>query len=92
LTSDGLDKMVERMKATKNYSDAEAAAAWVAQQMPAPAAPGPTWAPKSMDLFGTKNANEKYKALHADPLAFADAELMEFSRDPDKYVRETFAA
>lgn len=92
LTDEGRAKMIDRMKETKNFTDAEAAAAWVAQQTPAPKSPGPTWAPKSMDLFGTKNQDEAFKLLHRDPEAYADAELMRFSQDPDAYVRETFAA
>jgi DNA repair exonuclease SbcCD ATPase subunit len=34
LTDEGFDKMVARMKETGNYSDADAAAAWVAQSAP----------------------------------------------------------
>ncbi len=87
LTSDGFDKMVERMKTTGNYADAEASAAWVAQQTPPTKAPTPGWAPKSMNLFGTKDGrDEKFKLLHEDPMGFMDAELQEFVRDPDAYV------
>src|SRR5581483_11507755 len=52
LTDDGFDKMVARMKETGNYTDADAAAAWVAQQTPPPAAPGPYLGPQNINLFG----------------------------------------
>lgn len=90
LTDEGFDKMVARMKETGNYSDAEAAAAWVAQQTPPPKPAGPAWAPQSLNLFGSKDHDEKWQLLHRDPIAYQDAELTEFTRDPDKYVRETF--
>lgn len=92
LTGDGFDKMVAHMKETGNYTDAEGAAAWVAQQTPPPQAPGPSWAPQDLNLFGTSERDEKLALLHRDPVKYQDAEIMEMLRDPDKYVRDTFAA
>jgi hypothetical protein len=89
LTDEGLDKVVERMKTAGAY-DAEAAAAWVARQTPAPAAPGPTWAPQHLDLFGSRNKDEAMAQLHNNPQDYMDTQLSEFVRDPDKYVQETF--
>jgi|SRR5215472_1174677 len=92
LTDEGFDKMVARMKETGNLTDADAAAAWVAQQTPPPKAPGPVWGAQALDLFGSKNEDEKWKTLHRDPVKYMDDELSEFVRDPDKYVRETLGA
>lgn len=93
LTADGFDKMVSRMKETSNFTDAEAAAAWVAQQTPPPKAPTPNWAPKSMNLFGTKDGrDEKFKLLHSDPMEYLDSELQEFVNNPDAYVEADRAA
>jgi hypothetical protein len=88
LTDDGAAKMLDRMKATGNYSDAEAAAAWVAQQTPPAPPPGPSWAPKSMNLYGTKEADDRFKMLHRDPAEFMDQELQRFVANPDAYMRE----
>lgn len=92
LTDAGFDKMIARMKETKNYTDAEAAASWVVSSEPPPAAPGPTWGPRNASIFGGQNgqAEDKVKKLLSDPLGYQDAELNEFIRDPDKYVRDTF--
>lgn len=73
LTDEGFDKMVSRMKETSNFSDAEAAAAWVAQTTPAPkTASGPSWAPQNLDLYGSKTVNDDYKLLHTDTEAYFD--------------------
>lgn len=73
LTDEGFDKMVSRMKETANFTDAEAAAAWVASTTPAPKShSGPSWAPQDLDLYGSKNANEDYKLLHTNTEAFFD--------------------
>jgi hypothetical protein len=92
LTPEGFDAMVSRMKETQNYTDADAAAAWVKSQEPPPKQAGPSWAPQKLDLFGSANTDEKFKLLHTDPQAYQDAELQEFVADPDKYVRDTFGA
>ena len=89
LTEDGFNKMIARMKDTQNFTDAEAAAAWVVSSEPPPKAQTPSWAPKLLDLKGNL-AKEKVKLLHDDPLAFEEQELQEFVNDPDKYVQETF--
>ena len=73
LTDEGFQMMVDRMKEKQNYTDAESAAAWVAAQNvpPAPAG-GPSWAPQSLDLYGSKNKNDDFALLHKDPEAFFD--------------------
>lgn len=87
LTDDGFDKMVARMKETGNYTDADAAAAWVAQQTPPPAAPGPYMGPQNLNLFGTAEKDERFALLHADPSGrFLDAEFSEYAKDPRQYV------
>lgn len=58
LTEEGFNQMIDRMKATGNYSDAEAAAAYVASKAPPAKVAGPTWAPQDLDLFGSKNRND----------------------------------
>jgi len=90
LTEDGFNKVVERMKETGNYSDPEAAAAWVASKTTPTKDPSvQAYGQKHMDLFGTKNRDEKFARLHNDPLQYMDDELNEFARDPDRYVQET---
>lgn len=95
LTEDGFDKMVARMKETGNFTDADAAAAWVVQHSPKPqVANSPSWLPKSANLFGSKDKvdDAKFEKLHTDPQAYMDDELREFASDPDKYVAETFGS
>lgn len=89
LTSEGFDQMVARMKATNNFTDAEAAAAWVAQTAPPKPVDGPTWGDKPMDMFGAGKFDENMKALHRDPQKYMDDQLSEFVQNPDKYVRDT---
>jgi hypothetical protein len=90
LSDEGFDKMCERMKATSNYSDAEAAAAWVAQQNPPAPPPRAYLGPQKANFYGTGQADEeRFGLLHRDPFgAFLDAEMTEFMNDPDKYVRD----
>lgn len=89
LTDEGFDKMCERMKATGNYTDAEAAAAWVAQQTPPPAPPGPYLGPQNINLYGSSEPNPQFELLHKDPSGrFLDEEFRQFIADPDKYVRD----
>jgi len=90
LTDEGFDKMVERMKATGNYQDPEAAAAWVSSKEPPPPPPGPTFGPQALNLFGSQKADESLALLHNDPERYADEQFALFQRDPDAYVRETF--
>ena len=89
LTEEGFDKMVERMKTTSNYSDPEAAAAWVASKTPPVRVDGPTFGPQSLNLYGSQKADENMASLHRDPQRYMDEQLSEFVRDPDRYVRET---
>jgi len=90
LTEEGFNQMIDRMKATGNYSDAEAAAAYVASKAPPAKVAGSTWAPQDLDLFGSKNRNDALVELHRDPMGYMDSQLTEFVSDPDKYVRDTF--
>ena len=90
LTEEGFKQMIDRMKSTGNYSDAEAAAAYVASKAPPAKVAGPTWAPQDLDLFGSKNRNDALVELHRDPMGYMDSQLSEFVSDPDKYVRDTF--
>ena len=89
LTEEGFNQMIDRMKTTGNYSDAEAAAAYVASKAPPAKVAGPTWAPQDLDLFGSKNRNDALVELHRDPMGYMDSQLTEFVADPDKYVRDT---
>lgn len=90
LTDEGFDKMVARMKATGNYTDPDAAAAWVSSQNPPPPPPGPTFGPQPLNFWGSQKADETLAELHRDPQRYMDNQLSEFVRDPDKYVRETY--
>lgn len=90
LTEDGFDKMIKRMKDSGNYADPEAAAAWVAQQEPPPASPGPSWAPQNVKVPGSPVDDAKLKKLLTDPTGYADDELRDFVKNPDQYVTDTF--
>jgi hypothetical protein len=94
LNEDGFNAMVERMRDTANYTDAEAAAAWVVSQQPPPPTNKikPSWMPQSMNLFGsaTQVDDEQFRLLHRDPLAYLDSQLQAFVTDPDGYTNETF--
>lgn len=91
LTQEGFEKMIKRMQDAQNYTDAEAAAAWVVSNEPPPTTPIPAWAPKSLDMKGNLDA-EMVKLLHSDPRGYEDAQLTEFFKDPDKYTRETIGS
>lgn len=87
MTEDGFNAMIERMKATGNYTDPEAAAAWVMEQSPPPKPAGPYLGPQAANFYGTQQQDERFKLLHQSPAdRFVDAELMEFINDPDAYV------
>ena len=90
LTEEGRAKMLDRMKETGNYTDPDAAAALIAHSAPPAPVSGPNWAPQNLNLFGSSTADEKFAALHKDPVGFMDSELSEFVSNPDKYVAETF--
>lgn len=87
LTDDGFNQMVERMKATNNFTDAEAAAAWVHAKNPPESVKGPTWGPRSINMNPLDD--DRRKRLHADPQRFMDDELDNFLADPDRYTRES---
>lgn len=88
LTADGAQKAVDRMKETGNFTDFEAAAAWVAGQQPRAAEAGPYLGPQALNLYGTAEQDERFSLLHRDPMGkFLDAEFREFAADPDAYVR-----
>lgn len=92
LDSAAFDKMVERMKETGNFGDAEAAALWVMSQNPPPSqergAGNPAWLDSKLNLFGSAEYDEKMAKLHTRPQDFMDDGLREFVRDPDAYVAE----
>lgn len=89
LTDEGFDKMVARMKETGNYTDAEAAAAWVAQQTPPTPQIKSYMGPQNINLFGSSDHDERFAQLHRDPSGrFLDEEFKSFFTDPDAYVRE----
>lgn len=88
LTQEGFEKMIKRMQDAQNYTDAEAAAAWVVSNDPASPAPVPAWAPKYLDLKGNMD-KEMVKLLHSDPLGYEEQQLTEFFKDPEKYTKET---
>ena len=92
LTDEGRAAMLDRMKETKNFTDVEAAAAWVAHSAPPQQTAGPSWAEGSSkaNLFGSAERDERYARLHTNPDGFLDDELRSFARDPDAYVRDTF--
>lgn len=87
LTDEGFDLMVQRIKDKGNYTDIEAAAAWVAQQMPPPAAPGPSWKPSRLTAFDPSDVDD-LKRLHASPTDFMDDEMAKFAADPDGFTRQ----
>lgn len=91
LTESGRDKMIERMKAQGNFSDAAAAAAYVVSQMPKPQVSNtPSWLPQAANTYGFGEKDEQWAELHRNPEKYFDNQLREFAKDPDKYVAETF--
>jgi hypothetical protein len=87
LTDEGFQKMVDRMKETSNFTDAEAAAAWVAQQTPPPEQAKPSWRPSGVKVLNAEG-DEDLKRLHKDPSGFLDDELEAFARDPMGFTRQ----
>ena len=95
LTDEGFDLMVQRMKDTGNFTDAEAAAAWAASKNPVVKAPSTAYlGPQNVNFFGAAEYNEDMKLLHKDPSGlFIDNEMNKFLADPDQYTRDAgFAA
>lgn len=81
LSSEGMEKVFNRMK-EKNNPDVEAAAAWVTdhevKDIPAPSSP---FAPSAMDLYGSKSGDSAWADLNRDPLAYGDAEIARMAND-----------
>ena len=88
LTEEGRAKMLERMKETRNYTDVEAAAAYVAHNAPPSPSSGPSWLPRKTNFYGSADPDETFKKLHTDPAGFLDEELARFTRDPNAYASE----
>lgn len=81
LSSEGMEKVFNRMK-EKNNPDVESAAAWVTDHevKEAPPASSP-FAPSSMDLYGSKTGDSAWAELNRDPLAYGDAEIARMAND-----------
>lgn len=81
LSPEGMEKVFARMK-EKNNPDVEAAAAWVTDHEPKQA-PTTTssYAPQSMDLYGSNSGDKEWADLNRDPLAYGDKVLAEMSND-----------
>lgn len=90
LTDEGMNKMLDHMKATGNYTDAMGAAAYIASQTPPAKVSGPSWAPQALNLFGSNRVDEALADLHNDPIGYQDKVLSQFVADPDGFVAETF--
>lgn len=75
-TTDGMQKVVDRMKA-KNNPDAESAAAWVAaQERKAQPVAHSGLMPAALNLYGSNTADESWEALNRDPQKWMDNELV----------------
>lgn|SRR5574337_35591 len=75
LTDEGMQKVIDRMK-EKNNPDAEAVAAWLVSQQPAPKPVTPTgYQPSELNLFGSSTQEEQYADLHKDPLKWFDKQV-----------------
>jgi hypothetical protein len=77
LTDEGFDKLVARMRDTGNYTDADAAAAWVAQSAPKPVMARSSYGPQDINLFdsGRESSDERIRLLHTDNQRFFDTEV-----------------
>lgn len=65
-TVDGMQKVLDRMKAKSN-PDAESAAAWVAAQERKAAPVKDGYSASNLNLFGSNEADESWKALNLNP-------------------------
>lgn len=75
LTDEGMDKVIARMK-EKSNPDAEAAAAWVRDQLPkTKPVNNSNYTPQSFNLYGSSEKDEKWEALNKDPIKFFDNEV-----------------
>jgi hypothetical protein len=91
LTDEGRRLTLERMDATKNYTDPLGAAAFVVAANPPPKDPTGYLGPQAINLYGSadESAEERVKLLHKDPMGkFLDAEFRDFLTDPDQYIRD----
>ena len=88
LTEEGKQKMLDRMKENRNYTDVEAAAAFVVHNAPPAPSSGPSWAPHKTNFYGTASADEAFARLHKDPEGFRDEEIARFLKNPDQYASE----
>ncbi len=91
LSEAGVDAVVARMKETGNYTDPQAAAAYVLRgEKPVDTAGAAMLGPQAVDFFGKKTAEdeERMKLLYSDPAdGFIDYEIAKMAADPDKYAR-----
>lgn len=81
LSSEGMEKVFNRMK-EKNNPDVEAAAAWVTDHE-VKETPQPTshYAPQAMDLYGSQSGDKSWAELNRNPLAYGDAEIARMAND-----------
>ena len=78
-TSDGMQKVIERMK-EKNNPDAESAAAWVArQERKASPVTNSALMPSALNLYGSNKTSDDLDvvALNRDPQGWADNKIIE---------------
>lgn len=87
LTDDGFDKMIAHMKETNNFTDADGAAAWVAQQTPVNTPTKAEWMPRKANFLGSarEEQDEAIQFLHNHPEDFLEAHLEEFAANPYGY-------
>lgn len=75
-TTDGMQKVIDRMKA-KNNPDAESAAAWVAsQERKSKPVTDSALMPSALNLYGSNSEDETWAELNKDPRGWADRELV----------------
>ena len=76
-TDEGMEKVFDRMRA-QNSADVEGAAAYVASQLPKakPADTGSSYAPQSLNLYGSAEQDAQWADLNRDPLRWFDKQVM----------------
>ena len=75
-TDDGMQKLVDRMKAEKS-ADVEATAAWVAaQERKSKPITDSALMPTAMNLYGSNQADENFADLNKDPIGWAEREMV----------------
>ncbi len=75
-TTEGMQKVIDRMK-EKNNPDADSAAAWVAaQERKARPVTDSALLPQALNLYGSNSEDESWKELNKDPIKWADNELV----------------